>query len=285
MYRNDPLTGDLRLVAPGRAQRLGADEHGCPFCAGHEEATPSETGRLAPREGEPATVAAGWSARSFPNLYPLTAPHEVLVPTPRHVTSWRALTLPELRGALGLLLQRRSALLAPGRYVHTFANDGVRAGASISHTHAQLVVLDETERTRRLAWGTRRGSPGGCSLCALLDGDMVVERGLHHALVAHPVPRLGGALLLVPTTHELEPDTAHLAELAALLHRALQAVVEGDLNLWLVADEERAAHWYLEIQPRTANLAGVELALGMNVSAADPQASAVRLRERLAQSH
>jgi len=281
--REDPISGELRLVAPGRSARLGPRPSGCPFCTGNEEHTPPETGRIRPREhdGDEAK-AAGWTARSFPNLFPLTDPHEVLVPSPRHVTAWRDLTLPELAAGLQLLLERRDALCAEGRYVHAFVNDGADAGASLPHAHAQLVSVPDEHHAQRLTEGVRGEH---CTLCAMLEGDpggLIIEKGLRYALVAHPLPRMGGALILMPLAHDVHVGDEPVTELAALLHRALQvAAPDSALNMWLVADEARDAHWYLELQPRTANLAGVELALGLSVTAVDPLDTASIARERL----
>lgn len=283
--REDPITGELRLVAPGRADRLAPRPRGCPFCPGNEAATPPETGRVPTSEhAHAAGVDAAWTARSFPNLFPLTDPHEVLVPSPRHVTAWRDLTLPELEAGIELLVRRRAALLAPGRYVHAFVNDGVHAGASLPHVHAQLVSVPAEGHAARLTHGVRDGT-GHCALCAIVgdhDSPYMVERGACYALVAHPLPRLTGALLITPLAHDSGVQAEPVAELAALLHRALQAVTpDAALNMWLVADEASDTHWYLELQPRTAHLAGVELALGLSVVARDPQVTAGEARERL----
>lgn len=281
--REDPISGELRLVAPGRSARLGPRPSGCPFCTGNEEHTPPETGRIAPRErdGDEAK-AAGWTARSFPNLFPLTDPHEVLVPSPRHVTAWHDLTLPELEAGLQLLLVRHQALQEPGRYVHAFANDGTDAGASLPHVHAQLVSVPDGVHTERLTAGVRGDD---CALCAVIedpDSPLVVERGLRYAIIAHPLPRMGGALLLTPLAHDTTVHDEPISELAALLNRALQvASPDSAMNLWLVADQDRDVHWYLEIQPRSAKLAGVEMALGLNVCAVDPAETASIARERL----
>lgn len=280
MYRRDPITCTDRLVAPGRAARLVTHQRGCPFCAGHEADTPAQTGIRARRESTPTDAA--WSARSFPNRFPLTEPHELVVPTPEHLTRWRELALPQLQDGVSLLLERRRALLHPERYVHAFVNDGTGAGASISHVHAQLVSLQRTSGTDDLVAGVCDAA--ACALCALLgDEQLVVERGHYFALVAHPVPRLAGGLLIAPLTHEMQPDDDHVAELSELLRRAWLAI-DPDVasNLWLVADEERGAHWYAELQPRSSNLAGVELATGLAVSAADPHDTAASARERLA---
>ena len=282
--REDPITGDARLVAPGRAARLGSGASGCPFCPGNEHDTPSETGRIAARAH---VDGPDWSARAFPNRYPLTDPHEVLVPTPRHVTSWRELTLPELEAGIELLLRRRAALLAPERYVHAFVNDGRDAGASLQHVHAQLVSVPAAGHAERLTHGVRGSSADDpCALCTLLadaSSPLLVERGRRYAIVAHPLPRIAGALLVVPVAHDDDLADEPPAELAALLHRALQAVPSDvALNMWLVADAGADAPWSLELQPRTANLAGVELGLGLHVVGADPLDAAADARERLA---
>jgi UDPglucose--hexose-1-phosphate uridylyltransferase len=205
------------------------------------------------------------------------------VPTPRHVTTWRDLTLPELQDALSLVLERRAAMQRDGRYVHVFVNDGAAAGASVSHVHAQLVSLDRSEQTDALVDGVR--DRGSCALCELLTTapELLVQRGNHHALLAHPVPRLGGGLLLFPLEHREAPVAARLAEFAELMHRAIAALdAEVDANYWFVADEQQGAHWYVELQPRTSGLAGVEVALGTNISTATAAATAERARERLA---
>lgn len=284
----DPITGDLRLVAPGRSERLGPRPSGCPFCPGNEAVTPPETGRVDARTHvleDADAQGSSWSARAFPNLFPLTDPHEVLVPSPRHVTAWRQLTLPELEAGIELLLQRRAALQRPGRYVHAFVNDGVEAGASLPHVHAQLVSVPADHHAQRLTHGVR-GIDGRCVLCELVgdhDSPFLVERGAHYAIVAHPLPRIGGALLVTPLEHDTVVDDEVPADLAIRLHRALMALPDdAAMNMWLVADEANDAHWYFELQPRTANLAGVEVALGLNVVARDPLVAAAEARERLA---
>lgn len=279
MLHTDPITGEPRLVVPGRDARLRERGHGCPFCAGGKSQTPDETGRVDGDDG-------AWSARSFPNRYPLTEPHELVVPTPRHITRWRDVTLPELQRALGLLFTRRRVLAqaAPDGYVHCFVNDGGAAGASIQHVHAQLTAVPRGEWSQRLTRGVL--DPASCALCELLAErpQLIVQRGRHHAIVAHPVPRLAGALLVVPCTHKTQLPDGSLAELAEFVHRAWLALPpDVAANLWLVADETAArAHWYLELQPRGTNLAGLELALGLNVTTSTAEATAEAARERLA---
>src|SRR4029078_11466703 len=75
--REDPLTGAVVIVAPGRADRPdmfsappsppGALPDNCPFCPGHEAMTPPEVSRT----GTGAPDTPGWRVRVVPNLYPL----------------------------------------------------------------------------------------------------------------------------------------------------------------------------------------------------------------------
>jgi hypothetical protein len=59
--------------------------------------------------------------------------------------------------------------------------------------------------------------------------------------------------------------------------RRLQAVQDGavPLNAWLHASDD----WHIEVLPRTATLAGIELGAGTYVNAVSPENAAETLRE------
>ncbi len=146
--RRDPLSGRLVVVAPDRARRPGAfpqlepppdpDElDDCPFCAGREDRTPPETLRL-PADG-------GWQVRVVPNLYPAFERQEVVVHTPRApALDRRALQSSSSRSSPSAWQARAEAARAEGfGYVHALVNEGRAAGASLPHTHSQLVWLRE----------------------------------------------------------------------------------------------------------------------------------------------
>ncbi|HEV2309116.1 MAG TPA: galactose-1-phosphate uridylyltransferase, partial [Acidimicrobiia bacterium] len=97
VLRYDELTGEVVLLAPGRAARPHTtapapkgDPSTCPFCPGHETQTPPEVARI----GGGAPDSPGWRIRVFPNLYPAvggpdagpgaTGAHEVVVLSPDH---------------------------------------------------------------------------------------------------------------------------------------------------------------------------------------------------------
>ena len=276
MFLADHITGQVRIVAPNRAQRLGPRPEGCPFCLGNEEHTPPEIDRIIGDDGV-------WRARAVPNLFPLSDVHEVLIPTHRHATSLRELT-PDEWVSLVELWQRRltQAPCSSDRYLHLFVNDGKGAGASLPHTHAQLVSVPRSHEVLSLTHHLAEGEE--CAACALLTSAeelLIAELGAFQ-LLAHPTPRTGGGMLLYPIEHHTDATTLPVAALAQALHCAVQALPDGDFNCWLVHDPHSSAHTYVEFVPRTSIPAGVEMALGIGVSIIDPEAAAAAARERLA---
>lgn len=132
----------------------------CPFCYGNEDKTPPEI--YASRAGgQPNT--ANWKVRVIPNKYPALrvegdldnrgygpydvmngiGAHEVIIETPDHDRSMADLTPNELAEVLiawrtRLLDLRRDFRF---RYMILFKNHGIRAGASLAHSHSQLIAV------------------------------------------------------------------------------------------------------------------------------------------------
>jgi len=242
----------------------------CPFCAGHEDRTPPETLRI----GDP------WQVRVVPNLYPAFDRHEVVVHAPRHVRSMAELSPQEVSAVAEAWRARAHEAHGEGfGYVHAFVNEGRIAGASLPHSHSQLVWLREAPPTVR----DERGDP--CRLCALLAderaaGTRVVAEHGGLVVLAPPASRTPYELLVVPADHQDGGLASPLlpTALRALVDsvRALRAV-EGPVpwNAWL-HDE---GHWHLELVPRLAAAAGVELGAGIWITTVTPEEAAVRLRE------
>src|SRR5436190_22707708 len=99
MIEQNPITGDSRILAPERDQRPNAYRDGidrCPFCPGHESDTPPEIWR----DGDP------WRVRVFPNKYPATERHEVIVETPNHQASFGQLPPDHAAAAVNTYISR-----------------------------------------------------------------------------------------------------------------------------------------------------------------------------------
>lgn len=261
------MTGRLVAVAPGRAARPGgvepvADERGtCPFCAGREDHTPPETYRI----GDP------WRVRVVPNLYPALERQEVVVHAPDHVRSLADLDDDQLDLVARAWQARAEAAHREGfAYVHAFVNEGREAGATLAHSHSQLAWL----RARPPVPSSEVPGP------ALLRGSPVLER--HGVVLLCPyAARVPYEMVVAPAEPARDAFSSPLLAVALQLAgegiRRLRALQPGvPFNLWL----HDVDWWHLEVVPRSAAFAGLELGAGVYVNPLPPEEAAAALRRQ-----
>lgn len=320
--RTDPLTGRRVIIAPERAARPSDLDRPyaaavCPFCPGHEAETPKELLEV------PGLDGVGWSARVVPNKFPALRPlaelgavspdsaddfppsqpgvgqHEVIIESPAHV---RCLTdLSESAVALALRVYRdrlRAQAAEPHlAYAQVFKNVGERAGASLEHTHAQLIALPEVpalvrrELSEAEEFHRRRGR---CRYCAWLEGELadgrrVVLGSPRFVALAAFAGRFPFELCLLPRDHAsrfedlTDADSEDLARvLRTCLHRLTVVAGRPDYNLLVRTAPPREParpdyHWHLEILPRLTRLAGFEWATGWMINPLPPEEAAALL--------
>ena len=257
----------------------------------------------------------GWTVRVVPNLYPALSPdappperdanpdlfwaapavgaHEVIVNSPRPVTSLVELTVEEVASAMEVW-RERMRVHADAAYVHVIVNERREAGSSLPHTHTQLYALDfvpaalARERERFGAYATR-------TMGSNLLGDLVQEevRRRRRVVAIDPETVLlaayaGGVpfqLLIAPRTPRSRfEDEGPLG--AAMLHDALRRLAARlgappPLNLWVRTTPRGAEHfcWRIDILPRLTHLAGLELGAGIHLNIVAPEQAAAELRE------
>ena len=231
-----------------------------------------------PAEGrEPDTP--GWSVRVVPNKYPAFERQEVVVHSPEHRRSIAELGAAQLELVAEAWRLRAADAERQGRTIFACVNEGRDAGASLPHSHSQLVWLDEEPPMAQ----AERGDP--CRLCAYLEQEraektrVVEERG-GLVLLCPYASRTAYECLITPLEHEERgfpsPLLGAALELAADGLRRL-AVVEGPrpMNLWL----HEAGHWHLELLPRLSVPASLELGAGHYINTLAPEQAAERLRD------
>jgi UDPglucose--hexose-1-phosphate uridylyltransferase len=278
VIRFHAVTGEPILLAPARAGRPNDfDEPGqsCPFCPGNEGATPPEIARV----GDP------WRLRVFPNKYPATGGHEVIVECPHHHGAFHDLPIADAEQAVLLYAQRYRALREHADAVMIFKNHGPKAGATLTHPHSQIIGMPfiPPRVAREIAGFTRARN---CPLCTLPG--VTIDETDSFTWIAPHASAMPYQSWIVPRIHapEFVPPVG-VSELAALLHRVSQATtrVRPSFN-WIFMNFPSAprAHWYVEVFPRIATLAGFELGSGSTINIIDPEEAAETLRERGAQA-
>jgi UDPglucose--hexose-1-phosphate uridylyltransferase len=213
--------------------------------------TPPQT-LVLPEEGD-------WKVRVVPNLYPALERQEVVVQSRRHIRSIGEAEDEELE--LVAEAWRRRAADEPG-YVFPLLNEGREAGASLPHSHSQLIWLPEAppERARPRAELVfeRDSLTVGCPWASRVPYETVIG----------PAEPDDDALA--------SPHLAPALKLLAELVRRLQKL-EGQvpLNVWI---ERGPNDWSVVLFPRLNVLAGLELGAGIYVNTLAPEEAAVRLR-------
>jgi UDPglucose--hexose-1-phosphate uridylyltransferase len=289
-----------------------------PFGEGHEDQTPPEVYALRPGGGEPNgpgwrvrvvpnlypalepgdadlgmdPLAAG---RGEPDLFaarPARGAHELIVNSPRAVWSLADLDPEEVETAMSVWRERMRT--HDGRaYVHVIVNEGREAGASLPHTHAQLYALPfvpaaiARERERFTAY---RDRTQGRNLLADLLQEEVKRRERVFAIDSEAVAlcpfasRVPFHIQVVPrATAARFTDDGPLG--AGVLHQALRRLraVLGELpplNMWVrtAPHDAESFCWRIDVMPRLAHLAGLELGTGVHLNVLTPEDAAGRLR-------
>ena len=324
--RRDPVAGRWVIIATERAARprdfqivQRAPRAGfCPFCEGNEDKTPPEI--LAYRREGSQANGPGWRLRVVPNKYPALriegnllkrgsgvydlmngiGAHEVFIESPSHVMSLSELPAEAVQDIVWAYRDRMQDLKRDTRLVYAlvFKNVGEPAGASLQHSHSQLIctpvmpkrVEEEMERCEQF-----HRFRGRCLLCdiiesTLADGDRVIARSEHFVAIAPFAARFPFEMWILPRrhiSHFEDTPSEELSDLGALLHEAL---VRLDASLdrppynyllhttpFTVAAVEHY-HWHLEVIPRVTRVAGFEWGTGFYINPVAPETAAGYMR-------
>ncbi len=325
--RKDPITGRWVIIATDRAKRPAdfAREHVvpkggrfCPFCPGNESKTPPEV--LAYRSGGGAN-GPGWTLRVVPNKFPALrvegdleregeglydkmtgiGAHEVIVETPDHMTTLADVDQKRIEDLFWACRDRTLDLKKDQRlrYVLFFKNHGEAAGATLEHTHSQLIALPVVpRRVQEEIDGAKKyfDYKERCVYCDIVrqeitSGARLVLESDHFVVISPYAPRFPFETWVVPRVHQSHMETMQaraMENLASVMKVTLQkldhALERPPYNFVLHnAPLQEASvphyHWHLEIIPKLTRVAGFEWGSGFYINPTPPEESAQFLRE------
>lgn len=276
-YVPDILSRRWVIISPSRTQRPEDDFHDdkktekkkvCVFCPGQESLNPVE----ALRYGEGDAGETGWTLRVIPNKYPITDFHEVVIHTPECKSSLIDLPQKQIELVFQAYRERYKYYQQKGQ-VLIFCNEGEHAGASIEHSHSQLVVI-----------------PFQINLDALSQEPLtnVVDENKFFHVYCPDFSQWPYEVWLSPKEKGKvygDINDVEIEDLAEILQGILKRLrtlhqqhslssLDFGFNYYIYPKE----NWYLRIIPRFVHRAGFELGTGLSVNIVDPYNASLEIK-------
>jgi len=337
--RKDPVLNRWVIISTERVNRptdfkpeydhyAGFDPSTDPFAGGNEHLTPPEIFALRPPDSPPNSP--NWSVRVIPNKYPAlriegdldprgyglydrmngVGAHEVIISSPDPYLQFRDLQLAHMIDVFSVFRLRMEDLSRDKRfaYVMVFKNHGQSAGASLRHSHSQIIatpivpkrVMEELSGAHA-HWRLKRRS----IFQDILDQELMMQERIvyeNDTMVAlcpfapsfpfeiHIYPRR-----LCSDFRRIQPEELRgLSEaVKTCLHKWYRSLGETPYNFLIhtapndteisAIDEEYPyldAYfcWHIEMFPRLIRTAGFEWGTGYYINPIPPEEAAGHLR-------
>lgn len=297
----------------------------CPLCPHNEHMTPPAElvylhldGKLRKKKDKKGFRHKNWLVRVIPNLYPVFIPpakndkldkekpelssvlghHEVFVESPLHNEHPSTSRISQLVYVINSYLDRLDILSKKYyvKYISIFRNYGLRAGASLSHPHSQLITTpfiptipkEELKATKKY-WNKK----GKCLLCEILKKEILGPRFIwenNSFVVFAPWASINPfEFWVMPKRH-----TPNMSELSSIEVKDLAITMRiclGGLRTLLNDPPYNFGfhsilnnntydyyHWHLEVYPNLAIWAGFEKSSGMFINTISPEDAAKELK-------
>ena len=324
--RKEPVSGRWVIIASERSARptdfkptpQPIKSNFCPFCEGNEAKTPPEI--MAYREKGTKANTRGWRVRVVPNKFPALqiegkqnkrgegiydmmngiGAHEVIIESPKHVLSLTALDNGSVEEVLWCYRDRLIDLKKDKRFVYglLFKNVGVSAGASLEHSHSQLIVtpiVPQQVINEMAGAETFYKYRGRCLFCDMIQQEIATDSRiviLAENFVAFTpfASRFPFETWILPRTHDSHFENLQkleIEELANVLKNTLirlESALEFPPYNYIIhttpfhINESEYYHWHIEIIPRLTNIAGFEWGTGFYINPMSPEKAANFLR-------
>lgn len=324
--RKDPIVGRWVIISVERGKRPtdfispSKRKKGgfCPFCPGNEHTAPPEIIAFRPVSTRPNSP--GWTLRVVANKFPALqihgelgkagegifdkmngiGAHEVVIETPDHNLSLSTMPIKAVEDVLWAYYLRLNDLKKDRRfrYVLIFKNEGEDAGASLEHTHSQLIALpivpklvkDEIDAAEQYFNFKER-----CIFCDVINqelesGKRVIYENRDYLALAPFAPRAPFETWILPKKHEsaFYPPNKDFSMFADILQRVLKQmdkILDMPPYNFIVHtspfydETNEYYHWHIEIIPKLTKIAGFEWGSGFYINPTPPEEAAKFMRE------
>jgi UDPglucose--hexose-1-phosphate uridylyltransferase len=326
--RRDPVLGRWIIISQERSKRPTdfivekAEVTGgfCPLCPGNESTTPPEVYSFR-HDRNNFPDSPGWQVRVVPNKYPALViegdidkegeglydkmngigAHEVIIESPHHDEKFAYLSQHDMSLVFQAYRNRIQDLLMDKRfqYVMIFKNHGRAAGASLEHSHSQLIALPilprmiVSELDGALSYYNYKER---CIFCDIVRQEIkgktrVVCQNDDFISITPFAPRTPFEMWVLPKNHTSsfrKQDDSSLRSLAEVFSESLRRLDRCIPNVPynfvlhtqpLRSDSLEYFHWHFEIVPKLTSIAGFEWGSGFYINPMPPEEAALFLRE------
>ncbi|MGM0518481.1 MAG: galactose-1-phosphate uridylyltransferase [Campylobacterota bacterium] len=322
-FRYNKLTKNWVLFAPNRARRpfsfnRNDDNHtkkdieSCPFEKGNEEQTPNELARIG--------TLQNWKCRVVPNLYHALSidkevksyrtgcfenmsafgAHEVIIETPVHSHQMFDFSIDEFFDYFSIIKLRINDLKKDIRlnYFSIFKNYGQDGGASILHSHSQLIAtpfIPKTIASDLEEYSKYKQETNRCFFDDLIYEEKTFMKGLlfenNYFIAFCPYASSYSFEINIVATGEissiLDLDDIGIYSLSEIIQycfiKLKKALGECDFNMLIkngaIQDTHNSNRFHIQIIPRLYKTAGFELDSDIMINTFLPETAAKILKE------
>ena len=327
--RKDPILERWVVFSTERAKRPSEfvvekaekkQEIRCPFCEGNEGMTPPEI--LSYRKDGSMPNTPGWWVRVVPNKYPALGiegelnkrqrgiydmmngigAHEVIIECPQHLEDIISLDQKNIEEIIWVYRDRMRDLAQDLRFEYAliFKNKGRIAGASLNHSHSQIIVTPVVpKRTEEELAGSNKyfTLKGKCVFCDIINQELDSKERIlwdneDFVSLCPFASRFPYEINILPRQHYSNFETITergVKNLAVMLRKCLgsldKTIPDVPYNYLIHTSPYTLAnldyyHWHLEIIPRLTRVAGFEWGTGFYINPVLPEEAAGYLREK-----
>lgn len=273
------------IIAEHRRERpfISKDNSDCPFCLPHEKEA---------------------FVRIVPNKYPVvdekSSPygiHDVVIDTPYHLQHPKDFSKAHWEALLVAMQQRWHELCKDDKvqFIQIFKNYGMAAGASISHSHSQILALENIPygmTHQYIHYNMFKEEP--CYLCHLAsqkESTYLIMENEAFIVIAPDTPVFAYETWLIPKKHHKhygELSQEEVKSCGLLLKRLLEAydLLEPDcaFNICFMSGGLHNTldyHFYIKLVLRIGNIAGFEIATHCTFNMIHPKSQVKHLKNIL----
>jgi len=294
--RQDYLTGTKVFMSDERVKRPilfkpagghGETDTACPFC--HENRQLLDEVRYEHESGRVYIVA-----NKYPVVNPETSAHEIVVDTDRHDEAFVEFTVVHMALSLQVIAMRVKALKEKKqhKYIAVFKNDGAGSGASIPHSHWQIIAMPfvpEKQAVIRKNAGKYFKAHGKSYIESIYGKRRNIVWENEAAFAYMPEASLYDYTVHIAPKRQIgtleglniQETEGMAAVLKAVLFGLGMELGRFPFNICFQQGAYASGHFYMEIVPRLGGFAGMEIGSGVYVNGRLPESCSPILADQI----